>query len=629
MWSYVLRRCLLMVPTFVGITALAFTVMQVAGEHAYEKELMLLTGAGKAGEGSAGSSSKGPGLSALSLEQYDRIRARYELDIPIIVNTSPLDRSDMIVKALDDAVAPMPAVEFSGMHQVLNHPSHKPLQDVLAHYESEAGIPKAHWNLEDALINSVGARMVGLEGAAGIESSWNKLRAPLESRKLWRQKRERAGRTLEMMGARLIPVLASGGAQLDAPQRDLALATLNKLGLLEDVATWEDFGKFWQKHQEEFDADWLMAGMEEWLEWGEDTEESLALEDGLFKWTSCAAESAYQILIQEPDPEFQVRALRAFERTTGCDSIPFVADPSDDRSVALAVTEAKKWWRTHELEFVEIGPMRRVWSTLRETRYGRWLSDILHLDFRESRTQGKPVLTAIAERLPISVQFGLIGFLLSYLVCIPLGVAKAVRHGTSFDFISSALVFVGYSIPGWAFGFILLVVFGGGTFPTLAWFPLQGFQSDNYETLDFWGKVLDRAHHAALPVMAYSIGSFATLTVLMKNSLLENLGSDYVRTAFAKGLSEKRVIFIHTLRNSLIPLCTMLGHILSFALAGSYLVESVFNINGFGLLGFKAIQDYDINLMMGSLVIGAILQLTGNLFSDLLYSAVDPRIRFS
>ena len=239
-----------------------------------------------------------------------------------------------------------------------------------------------------------------------------------------------------------------------------------------------------------------------------------------------------------------------------------------------------------------------------------------------SEKKGKDVSTLIGERLHISAFFGLTGLILGYLVCIPLGIWKAIKNGSRFDIISSIIVFIGYSIPGYILGIVLLVYFGGD------YFPLHGWRSPNFSELSFLGKVKDQLHHAFLPMVCYMIGSFATLTVLMKNSLLENLSQDYVRTAFAKGLSEKRVIFKHAVRNSLIPLATGIGGIIGVFLAGSYLIEKTFGIDGFGLLGFNALVDRDYDIMMGTLEIGVVIRLLGNLISDLTYALVDPRIRF-
>ena len=284
--------------------------------------------------------------------------------------------------------------------------------------------------------------------------------------------------------------------------------------------------------------------------------------------------------------------------------------------------------------------------------YVLWLKKLVTLDLGNSYRFREPVWNLIVERIPVSLWFGLTGFILAYLVCIPLGIAKALRHGSHFDFATSAAVFVGYSIPGWAMGALLLVLFAGGRF--FDFFPLGGFRSTSYDELpavvkrieDFdlvtdefgafeWskmnvpGKIIDQTYHMILPVFCYMMGSFATLTVLMKNSLLENLGQDYVRTAFAKGLTSRRVIYVHTLRNSLIPLATGLGHALSLIMAGSYLIEYVFNIDGLGYLGYTSIVGRDYTVVMGTLAINTLLMLFGNIFSDILYALIDPRIRFT
>ena len=207
---------------------------------------------------------------------------------------------------------------------------------------------------------------------------------------------------------------------------------------------------------------------------------------------------------------------------------------------------------------------------------------------------------------------GLTGFFLSYLVCIPLGVFKAIRHGSRFDLFSSLVVFLGYSIPGWALGTALLVLLGGGSFLNI--FPLGGFRPPNWEYLGFFDKVTSQIHYMFLPVFCYMIESFATLTILMKNSLMENLGQDYVRTAYAKGLSEHRVIFVHALRNSLIPIATGLGTEISIILAGSFLIEKVFNIDGMGYLGYTSILQRDYPVALGILVISSSAAARGQYF---------------
>jgi microcin C transport system permease protein len=259
-------------------------------------------------------------------------------------------------------------------------------------------------------------------------------------------------------------------------------------------------------------------------------------------------------------------------------------------------------------------------------RYAKWLWNVLHLDLGRSYIYQDPVWDVIKQRFPVSVFIGLTSFVLSYLVCVPLGVWKAIKHGSRFDFGSSFIVFLGYSIPGWALGTVLLVLLGGGSFWNV--FPLGGFRPSNWEYLGFFQKVTQQIYYMFLPVTCYMIAQFATLTILTKNSLMENLGQDYVRTAFAKGINERRVIFVHALRNSLIPIATGLGNAISLVLAGSFLIERVFNIDGMGYLGYTSILQRDYPVALGILVVSSLLLLIGNILSDVIYVIVDPRIRF-
>ena len=246
----------------------------------------------------------------------------------------------------------------------------------------------------------------------------------------------------------------------------------------------------------------------------------------------------------------------------------------------------------------------------------------------ESSKYNEDVGTLIWERLHISAFMGVTSFIISYLVCIPLGIMKALRHGSKFDVISSALVFIGYSIPAYAFGLIMLLIFSTTTVFDAPILPSRGWRPEDWEQLTLMGKFIGQMRHSIMPMTCYMLASFAGLTVLMKNSLMENLSQDYVRTAFAKGLSEKRVIIYHAVRNSLIPLATGIGGMIGIFLAGSYLIERVFGIDGIGLLTFKAIGTRDYGIIMGFLVIGTLIRLIGNLISDLCYALIDPRIRF-
>lgn len=258
--------------------------------------------------------------------------------------------------------------------------------------------------------------------------------------------------------------------------------------------------------------------------------------------------------------------------------------------------------------------------------YLYWLNQVLHFDLGESRINYKRVSELIVEKLPISLTFGLTGFLLSYLICIPLGILKALKQGERFDVFTSIIIFFTYSMPTFALAMLLLYVFASGEVFSL--FPLGHEVSDNYESLSPFEKVLDWAHHMFLPVVCYTFHSFAVLTILMKNSLLEEISKDYVRTAVAKGLTFKQAVFKHAFRNSLIPIATGFGNNLNLILAGSLIIELVFNIDGIGQLSFTAVNQRDTDLLMGLLLIQSFLSLLGNIISDLCYVIVDPRIQF-
>tara|TARA_B100001248_G_scaffold261706_1_gene253786 strand:- start:26443 stop:27444 length:1002 start_codon:yes stop_codon:yes gene_type:complete len=259
-------------------------------------------------------------------------------------------------------------------------------------------------------------------------------------------------------------------------------------------------------------------------------------------------------------------------------------------------------------------------------RYFIWLKNIFTLDFGDSFTYEEPVIDVIISKFPVSLQFGIISLLLSYIISIPLGIAKAMFQGSKFDIITSVMLFIAYSIVPFMLGILLIVFFAGGSFLDL--FPIGGTTSDQYEFLGFWGKVGDRIHHFILPLICYVIGSFTTLTLLMKNSILEEIKKDYIRTARAKGLDEKAVYIKHATRNALIPVVTGVGGFLSIFFAGSILLEQVFQLDGIGLLSYTSVMSRDYPVVMALVFLQAIAMLLGNIISDIAYVLVDPRIDF-
>jgi len=257
--------------------------------------------------------------------------------------------------------------------------------------------------------------------------------------------------------------------------------------------------------------------------------------------------------------------------------------------------------------------------------YVEWVGKVATGDLGTSYRYNMPVWDVMASRFPVSLYYGIITLILTYAICIPLGILKAIKHRTAVDNISSILIFIGYAVPGYALGSLLLLYFS----VRLEWFPMGGFVSLQFDDLSLWGKVKDLASHSALPLICYMMGSFALVTLLLKNHLMDNLASDYVRTAIAKGVSFRKSVTGHALRNSLIPIATTFGQNITLLVSGSFLIETIFDINGFGLLGLTSIVDRDYPVVMGVVFLASVLLLIGNILSDILVALVDPRIRFN
>ncbi len=256
--------------------------------------------------------------------------------------------------------------------------------------------------------------------------------------------------------------------------------------------------------------------------------------------------------------------------------------------------------------------------------YANWILNIFRLDLGQSTRYVEPVWGLIKERLPISIFYGLMTIFITYLICIPLGIFKAIHHGSIFDSLTSIFIVLGYAIPNYIVGVILLVWLGS----LWEWFPMEGFTSDEFDDFSFFEKCKDIIYHATLPLIAYLSGSFAFTTLLMKNSLMDHLSADYVRTALQKGLSFPKAVLRHAFRNSLIPIATHFGNNISFFITGSFLIETIFNIDGIGLLGYESIVQRDYPVVMGILVISSLLFFLGNILSDICVALIDPRIRF-
>ncbi|WP_339634109.1 microcin C ABC transporter permease YejB [uncultured Sneathiella sp.] len=260
-------------------------------------------------------------------------------------------------------------------------------------------------------------------------------------------------------------------------------------------------------------------------------------------------------------------------------------------------------------------------------RFFLMMKNYLMFDFGTSYFRDESVVNLVIEKLPVSISIGLWTTLLVYLISIPLGIAKAVRDGTKFDIWTSSLVIVGNAIPSFLFAVALIVLFAGGSY--FNWFPLRGLTSENWEQLSTFGKVTDYLWHIALPVTALVIGGFAALTQLTKNSFLDQISQQYVLTARAKGLSERRVLYGHVFRNAmLIVIAGFPSAFIGILFTGSLLIEVIFSLDGLGLLGFEAAINRDYPVIFATVYVFALLGLIMNLVGDLTYTLVDPRIDF-
>jgi len=260
-------------------------------------------------------------------------------------------------------------------------------------------------------------------------------------------------------------------------------------------------------------------------------------------------------------------------------------------------------------------------------RFITMMKNYLVFDFGESFFRDRKVVDLVLDKMPVSISLGIWTTLLAYLISIPLGIAKAVRDGSRFDVWSSIVVIVGMAIPAFLFAVFLLVFFAGGSY--FDWFPLAGLTSENWDTLSWWSRVTDYLWHITLPVIAMTIGGFATLAMLTKNSFLDQINQQYVLTARAKGLSQSRVLYGHVFRNAmLIVIAGFPGAFVGILFTGSLLIEIIFSLDGLGLLGFEAAFKRDYPVMFGALFFFSLLGLVMNLIGDLMYTVVDPRIDF-
>jgi peptide/nickel transport system permease protein len=309
---------------------------------------------------------------------------------------------------------------------------------------------------------------------------------------------------------------------------------------------------------------------------------------------------------------------------------------SAEMSLENQLEYIQNWWyggtdstgveRMAAVDVYQFSGFQKFKMIFTEAQYPRWLVNMLTLDFGNSIKDNRPVLDHIKESVPVSLIFTFISFVLAYLIAIPLGIYSATHQYTTGDKVSTVILFILYSLPNFWVATMAIVFFGGGDF--FAWFPVSGLHSVGADELSKWEYFKDLAHHVVLPLIIWTYGSFSALSRYMRGSMLEVIRQDYIRTARAKGLSERVVTYKHALRNSLIPIITMMANLLPLAISGSIIIESIFSIPGMGQLSFNAVLYRDYPIIMAVTTISAMLTLFGILLSDLLYAVVDPRITF-
>ena len=324
-----------------------------------------------------------------------------------------------------------------------------------------------------------------------------------------------------------------------------------------------------------------------------------------------------QVMVRREEKEIKgatfVSSDMTLSESTGLGGWQFRIETKQDRQVR---------WAERNKEPVDKAPKN---YDDRVVGYKKTYAGILQGRLGVSTEFGDPVWSLIKDRIPIALYFGILTALITYGISLPLGILKAIKHRSAVDNLTSVLIFIGYAIPGFALGAVMLIYLGarGG------WFPLFGLTSTDFSQMNFFDQVKDLAHHTVLPLTCYVIGGFAWLTMMMKNNLMENLATDYVRTAVAKGVSFRSAVFKHAFRNSIIPIASTMGQLITMIVGGSILIESVFDIQGFGLLQYQALLGRDQTVIMGTLTIAAALLLIGNVLSDIIVALIDPRVKFN
>jgi microcin C transport system permease protein len=331
--------------------------------------------------------------------------------------------------------------------------------------------------------------------------------------------------------------------------------------------------------------------------------------------------------VEQAIAQFQGIGVSSTARVTGTTQGDFAGQATSPADTTTGPTTTYRGARGLRPEYIAALEKQFGFDKPPLERFLTMLWNYARFDFGQSYFAGKSVVDLVLEKMPVSITLGLWMTLLSYGISIPLGIAKAVRDGSKFDVWTSGVVIIGYALPGFLFAILLIVLFAGGSFWNI--FPLRGLTSDNWASLPWWQQILDFLWHITLPIVAMAVGAFATSTLLVKNSFLDEIRKQYVVTARAKGLKENRVLYGHVFRNAmLLVIAGFPGAFIGAFFGGSLLIETIFSLDGLGLLGFEAVMDRDYPVIFATLYIFSLVGLVLGLISDLMYMWVDPRIDF-
>jgi len=423
---------------------------------------------------------------------------------------------------------------------------------------------------------------------------------------------------------RLIPYLVPIAIELsDSDQHELALRLLRDGAGVKSAQSAGALAVWWKEHESDYRQDSIYKEVSYLENCSEDENDKVvaSIQERLSELALPLVISRIESIEDSPARRRLIAYAASFA------GYSFKLKPDTDQSKYLNAQKfIERWWDSEGLAYREIGAFERFVKTFTEAQYPIWLGKIITLDFGESYITHRPVTEMVFEAFKVTFTFQIIVIFLIYLISVPIGVFSAVKQNTVMDRIVTFSLFTLYSLPSFWVAYMLILLLGSSQFAEI--FPVQGLNSIGSESMTFWPWLWDRLWHMALPVACMTYGGLAVLSRFVRAGMLENIRKDYIRTARAKGLSERAVIIRHALRNSLIPIVTLLGGLLPALISGSVIIEKIFNIPGMGRLSYQAALQRDYHLIMAVAFFFAVLVLLGILLSDILYALVDPRIKF-